>query len=208
MCCWHKHSLPFSTAANQDGVWVEARRAGAPADHTAPEGVPVAGHVNPEIRPASILPCLRRSPVYTGPGSIPSIDRIGFDPLVRRDRFRSSLQTGLGSIPSLDRTGFDSSLDRNGFDPLCSQAPLDGTGFTWWPAILTCASVHVVPLIEAPDDLTPDWLVCCSQALWQPTCLFKQHVVSGVCVVNNRVWLPRWLLPKKSIQRIRGGKWN
>lgn len=42
-------------AAEQDGVWVEARRARTTADFTAAQGVTVAGHVHPEVRPASIL---------------------------------------------------------------------------------------------------------------------------------------------------------
>lgn len=41
--------------ASQDGVPVETRRARAPADLAAPEGVPVSRHQHAEIRPTSIL---------------------------------------------------------------------------------------------------------------------------------------------------------
>ena len=55
-------SSPSTAAANQDGVRLEAGRAGAPADPAAPQGVPVSRHDHPEVRPASILYLLLHPP--------------------------------------------------------------------------------------------------------------------------------------------------
>lgn len=51
-------------AAEQDGVSVEAWRAGTTANFTAAQRVTVAWHVHPEVRPASILYCRCREPRY------------------------------------------------------------------------------------------------------------------------------------------------